>query len=99
MLETLSLSQLLLAALIIFGAYLMRGIAGFGSGLIAIPLLALMLPLTIAVPMVGLLDYISSPSHGVKHRQSIQWRPLLPLLPFTFPGVLTALSLFQTPAR
>ena len=70
MLETLSLSQLLLAALIILGAYLMRGIAGFGSGLIAIPLLALMMPLTIVVPMVGLLDYIASTSHGLKHRES-----------------------------
>ena len=96
MLESLSLIQLLLAALIIFGAYLMRGIAGFGSGLIAIPLLALMLPLTIVVPMVGLLDYLASTSHGMKHRQSIQWRDIVPLLPFTFAGVLTALYLFKT---
>lgn len=96
MLESLSLSQLLLAALIIFSAYLMRGIAGFGSGLIAIPLLALMLPLTIVVPMVGLLDFIASTSHGMQHRQSIQWREIVPLLPFTFAGVLTALYLFNT---
>jgi uncharacterized membrane protein YfcA len=96
MLETLSFTQLLLAALIIFGAYLMRGIAGFGSGLISIPLLALMLPLTIVVPMVGLLDYIASTTHGVKHRESIQWREIFPLLPFTFAGVLTALYLFKT---
>ncbi len=96
MLESLSLIQLLLATLIIFAAYLMRGIAGFGSGLISIPLLALMLPLTIVVPMVGLLDYIASTSHGMKHRQSIQWRDIVPLLPFTFAGVLTALYLFKT---
>jgi len=96
MLESLSITQLLLAALIIFGAYLIRGIAGFGSGLISIPLLALMLPLHIVVPMVGLLDYIASTSHGVKHRQAIQWRDIVPLLPFTFAGVLTALYLFKT---
>ncbi len=96
MLESLTLFQLLLAAVIIFGAYLIRGIAGFGSGLISIPLLALMLPLTIVVPMVGLLDYIASTSHGVKHRKAIQWRDILPLLPFTFTGVLTALYLFKT---
>lgn len=96
MLESLSPLQLLLAALIILGAYLVRGIAGFGSGLISIPLLALMLPLNIVVPMVGLLDYIASTSHGVKHRQAIQWRDILPLLPFTFTGVLTALYLFKT---
>jgi len=88
--------QLLLAALIVLGAYLVRGIAGFGSGLIAIPLLALMLPLTIVVPLVGLLDYLASLGHGVKHRQAIHWREILPLLPFTFAGVLTALYLFKT---
>lgn len=96
MLESLSLIQLLLAAVILFGAYLIRGIAGFGSGLISIPLLALMLPLTMVVPLVGLLDYLASTSHGVQHRRAIQWRDIIPLLPFTFTGVLTALYLFKT---
>jgi hypothetical protein len=96
MLETLSVTQWLLAALIISVAFFVRGIAGFGSGLIAIPLLALMLPLSVVVPMVGLLDYIASSSHGVKHRQAISWGDVLPLLPFTFAGVLSALYLFKT---
>ncbi len=96
MLESLSAVQLGLAALIIIVAFFVRGIAGFGSGLIAIPLLAQMLPLSMVVPLVGLLDYLASTSHGVKHRQAIVWRDLLPLLPFTFTGVLTALYLFHT---
>lgn len=96
MADLLSPSQFLLAGLIVLGAYLVRGIAGFGSGLIAIPLLALMLPLPIVVPLVGLLDYLGSVGHGVKHRQAIRWREILPLLPFTFAGVLTALYLFKT---
>lgn len=96
MLESLTFIQLLLAALIIVVAFFVRGIAGFGSGLIAIPLLAQMLPLSVVVPLVGLLDYLASSSHGVKHRQSISWRDILPLLPFTFAGVLTALYLFHT---
>jgi len=53
MLESLSATQWLLATLIISVAFLVRGIAGFGSGLIAIPLLAQMLPLSVVVPMVG----------------------------------------------
>jgi uncharacterized membrane protein YfcA len=85
-----------LAALILSVAYVVRGIAGFGSGLIAIPLLALMLPLWVVVPMVGLLDYLASLSHGVSHRRLIQWREILPLLPFTLAGVITALYLFKT---
>lgn len=96
MLESLEVSHWLFAALIISVAFFVRGIAGFGSGLIAIPLLAQFLPLSVVVPMVGLLDYIASSSHGVKHRQAIVWGDVLPLLPFTLTGVLTALYLFKT---
>ena len=95
MLESLSSLELLLAALIIIVAFFVRGIAGFGSGLIAIPLLAQMLPLSVVVPLVGLLDYLASTSHGVKHRQAISWGDIVPLLPFTFAGVLAALYLFH----
>lgn len=96
MLESLTLIQVAAACAILATAYVVRGITGFGSGLIAIPLLALMLPLTVVVPVVGLLDYSASLSHGLRHRQSIQWREILPLLPFTLTGVVTALYLFKT---
>lgn len=93
--ESLSPLQLTLGALVLIAAYLVRGIIGFGSGLVAIPLLALMLPLPLVVPMVGLLDYIASATHGVRHRESIAWREILPLMPFTLIGVATALYLFK----
>ena len=95
MLEGLSVLQLTMATAIIMLAYIVRGITGFGSGLIAIPLLALMLPLTIVVPMVGLLDYIASLTHGFSQRKEIQWGEIKPLLPFTIIGVITALYLFK----
>ncbi len=96
MLESLTHLELLLALGILIVAYLVRGITGFGSGLIAIPLLALMMPIIIVVPMIGLLDYSASLAHGVKHRRSIQWREIIPLLPFTLIGVLSALYIFKT---
>ncbi|MES9947178.1 MAG: sulfite exporter TauE/SafE family protein [Candidatus Thiodiazotropha sp.] len=96
MLESLSILQLSFAAGVIGVAYLVRGIAGFGSGLIAIPLLALMMPLTIAVPLIVFLDYIASASHGIKHREAIQWKEIVSLLPFAIAGVLTALFIFQS---
>lgn len=95
MLESLATDQLLLATAILVVAYVVRGITGFGSGLIAIPLLALMLPLNVVVPMIGLLDYLASLAHGLQHRKAILWREILPLLPFTLIGVLTALYLFK----
>lgn len=96
MLESLSPLQLLVGVTILLTAYVVRGITGFGSGLISIPVLAMMLPVSVVVPLVGLLDYSASLSHGVKHRESITWREILPLLPFTLLGVGTALYLFKT---
>ncbi len=83
------------AALVLFAAYTVRGIAGFGSGLIAIPLLALSFPLTLVVPLVVLLDYLGSASQGLKNRARVAWRDLVPLLPFTIVGVLAALFLLD----
>lgn len=96
MLDTLSISQLISAIIILMVAYIIRGITGFGSALVAVPLLALMLPITIVVPIIGFLDYISSLAHGLKLRSKIQWKKIIPILPFTMMGVLLALYLFNT---
>ena len=93
--DTVSLAFWLFGAATLALAYFVRGVAGFGSGLIAIPLLALVLPLTLVVPLVVFLDYVASASHGLKDRAQIQWHQIFPLLPFTALGVLTGLYLFQ----
>ncbi|MEM7250748.1 MAG: sulfite exporter TauE/SafE family protein [Pseudomonadota bacterium] len=89
-------SELIFAAIIVFVAYLVRGIAGFGSALISIPLLTLHFPLVVVVPLVVLLDYVGSLGQGFHSREAIAWRDLLPLLPFTFIGAAAALWLFDT---
>ena len=53
----LSVIQIILSVIIIFVAYTVKGMSGFGSGLIAIPLLAFIFPLTFIVPVLGLLSY------------------------------------------
>lgn len=85
-----------MAVAIFFLAYLVRGIAGFGSGLIAIPSLALMFPLQMVVPIVVLLDLIGSAAQGAANRQHIVWPVLVPLMPFTLIGILLALFFFQS---
>jgi len=82
--------------LILFVAYLVRGIAGFGSGLIAIPLLAISYPLTLVVPLVVLLDYLGSAAQGIRRREAIAWNELVVLLPFTLIGCALALYLFNS---
>jgi len=54
------------------------------------------MPLVMVVPMISLLDYTASAGHGIRQREAIQWRDLLPLLPFTILGILAALYLFQS---
>ncbi len=93
--------QLSFGALVIAVAYFIRGLSGFGSGLIAIPLLSIVLPIQIVVPMVVLLDFIGSAAQGVKNRSAIQWYFILPLIPFALIGVLAGLILLHqlsTPA-
>jgi hypothetical protein len=89
--ETLSVFQLTASAAILALAYLVRGVAGFGSGLIAVPMLSLMLPLSLVVPLMVLLDYMASLSHGLSNRSEIRWKEILPLIPFSILGVLIAL--------
>ena len=96
MLEALDPLQYGLITLILVTAYTFRGVTGFGSGLIAIPLLVLILPISIVIPMMVLLDFIASVSHSIKHREVAQWKIIYPLLPFTVIGVLIALFIFKT---
>jgi uncharacterized protein len=79
------------AAAVILVAYLVRGIAGFGSGLIAVPLLTLVAPMSMVVPLVVCLDYIGSASQGLRNRQLIIWTELAVLLPFTIIGIAVGL--------
>lgn len=78
---------------IALAAYFVRGIAGFGSALVASPLLAQMLPLSIVVPLVVILDNSGSILQAWRHRRLIVWNDLLPLLPFSLIGVALAMGL------
>jgi len=96
LIESLTTGQLLFAAAVLFAAYLVRGITSFGSALVAVPPLAMILPLTIVVPMIVLLDNLGSLTHSVRNLHHIRWHDLWPLLPFTLIGILTALYLLKS---
>lgn len=90
---------LVYAGAVLFVAYLVRGIAGFGSGLIAVPLLALRFPVTVVVPLVVFLDYVGSASQGVQNRAHVVWKDQLPLIPFSLIGVGIGLFLMSTMSK
>jgi uncharacterized protein len=71
---------------ILFSAYFIRGITGFGSGLIAVPLIALSHPLKFAVPLVLALDFTASILLGGTNRKKVDWSEIKVLLPFGLIG-------------
>ncbi len=87
--------ELALAAPVILSAYFVRGLTGFGSALIAVPVLCLSLPIEIVVPSVIALDFLGSLAQGIHKRQSIHWDEIARLLPFSVAGIAIALYLLQ----
>ncbi len=81
------------AAAILLGAYVIRGITGFGSGLIAVPLLALFMPLQFVVPWVLLLDFTASILIGGFNFGLVKWREIGILIPLGTLGVLLGTGL------
>lgn len=79
---------LILAPLIVFVAYVVFGISGFGSTLIAVPLLAHLFPLKFVVPFFVILDCVGAFGMGFRLRGDVMRRELFLLLPFMALGIL-----------
>jgi uncharacterized membrane protein YfcA len=95
-----SLEVFIFAPLIILVAYLIFGISGFGSTLIAVPLLAHLMPLKFVIPVVVVLDCVSAISMGLKLRADVWKREFVPLLPFLLVGLLMgAFVLLNVPTQ
>jgi uncharacterized protein len=73
--------DMILILCIVLSAYFIRGITGFGSGLISVPLLALSQPLQFAIPLVLALDFTASIALGRINRDLVDWKEIRVLLP------------------
>lgn len=89
----LDMLQLVFCAVVVTVAFAVRGGAGFGGGAIAVPLLALVFPVQVTVPVVTVLNMLSSVGHGVAGWRSIVWREILRILPGSLLGVFAGLWL------
>lgn len=96
MIETLTSTQYILSACILIAAYTFRGVTGFGSGLISIPLLALFLPLTFVVPFISIMDISASALHVVHTRKHASWKTMFRALPFAVIGVSVAIFIIKS---
>lgn len=94
------LEALILAPVIVLCGYVVLGIGGFGSALVAMPLLALVLPIKTVVPLMLLLDFVGMFIQGVRLRRNLDRREVLAVVPWLLVGMgvgVTALVLL--PAR
>lgn len=92
-LEQIAAGHVASAAAILLAAYFIRGITGFGSGLISVPLLALFLPLKFVVPLILLLDFTASIVIGGFNFKRVRWSEVGVLIPFGVVGVVLGTSL------
>jgi hypothetical protein len=80
--------DLAFAVAVLLLAYFVRGISGFGSGLIAVPLLALRFPLPEVVPFMLIADFGASALVGGIGLGQVDWREIRRLLPAMLLGVV-----------
>ena len=88
-------AELVFAGLVLVVAYAVRGTTGFGGQAIAVPLMALILPLQVVVPAITVLTALSSFTYWRRDRHKIAWAEILKLLPFTLLGVALGLWVFR----
>jgi len=79
-------ADIVLVLCILMSAYFIRGITGFGSALISVPLLALSQPLHFAIPLVLALDFTASLALGGINTKKANWAEIKILLPFGMIG-------------
>ena len=83
----MSTGELLSTAAIIAAAYSVFGLTGFGAAMVAVPLLVQVMPLQFAVPLIMLLDLVSTTLVGMKNRALVCRKEVARLAPFMLLGV------------
>jgi uncharacterized membrane protein YfcA len=86
----------LIVIAVVFVATLVRSALGFGEALIAVPLLAFVLPVTVAAPLAALVSITVSATVVVQDWRHVQWRSAGRLVLATLFGIPAGLYLLRT---
>lgn len=92
----MSAGVLIASSAIVFLAFFVRGISGFGSATIAIPLLAHFIALKLAVPLLLIHDLLSTLATVSIDRRAVDRSEILWLLPPSIAGVIIGVTLLVT---
>ena len=97
---SVSLQTTLAVGAIVTGAYTVFGLTGFGASIMAMPLLAQLIALRVAVPMMLVFDLCAGSALAWLNRGVVERRELLRLLPFMLVGMLVGVTaLVHAPER
>ena len=78
---------------VIVAAYTVFGATGFGSSIIAVPVLAHWFPLTFAVPLLTALDCVSTANASLRQWRQAEFREIGRLLPTMLAGIALGTTL------
>lgn len=81
---------------VVFAGYTLRGATGFGAGVVAIPLLALVLPLNVVIPVITTLGIVASFGQSLREFRYVDWRALRGLALPSAIGLALGLWLFAS---
>ena len=87
---------LALCSVVVFAGYTLRGATGFGAGVVAIPLLALAMPLTVVIPVITTMGILASLGQSVQEFRHVDWRALRGLALPSALGLALGLWLFAS---
>lgn len=91
---------LLVAEPTLVAAYIVFGMVGFGTTLVAAPLLAHVLPVSTVIPALALTDFAAASTNGLRMNTLVEKKEVLRLLPGMLIGsALGAWFLFAVPVN
>lgn len=85
----------LLLVLIFFLAGLVQGVTGFGSALVAMPLLLLFLEAKTAVPLCMLNGLVITAFLSLQLKHHMEWKKIMPLFVGCIPGIFLGVTLLK----
>jgi len=95
-LAQLPLAFWVVAPLTLVFAYTVFGMSGFGSTVIAVPILAIWLPPTVVIPLMTLGDLVAAVTVGTAGRRQVSMPELKRIMPFMVVGIVAGVAALVT---
>ncbi len=83
----------IIAAAVVFGAYIIFGVTAFGAALFTVPVLSHLLPMEFVLPTCVLLDVVAALAVGARITRDADWTELRWMIPFSIVGAVVGVTL------